>query len=128
VISSEIDKIYCNLDINRFGQALTNLLSNAAKFSHAGDEVVIALKLQEKNKIKISVSDKGDVIPLDFLDKIFQKFSQADSSSTRKKSGTGLGLSIAKAIVEALGGVIGFDSKEGAGTTFYIILPTEKNN
>jgi PAS domain S-box-containing protein len=128
VISSEIDKIYCNLDINRFGQALTNLLSNAAKFSHAGDEVVIALKLQEKNKIKISVSDKGDGIPLDFRDKIFQKFSQADSSSTRKKSGTGLGLSIAKAIVEALGGVIGFDSKEGAGTTFYIILPTEKNN
>lgn len=128
VVNSEIDEAYCNLDTNRFGQALTNLLSNAAKFSHAGDEVVIALELPEKNKIKISVSDKGDGIPLDFRDKIFQRFSQADSSATRKKGGTGLGLSIAKAIVEALGGVIGFDSQEKIGTTFYIILPTEKNN
>jgi CheY-like chemotaxis protein len=69
------------------------------------------------------VQDRGPGIPDEFRGRIFQKFSQADSSDARLKGGTGLGLSIAKAIVERLDGIIGFTSKPGAGTTFHFELP-----
>lgn len=126
-IVQEVGKTNCRIDVNRFGQALTNLLSNAAKFSRQGGEVVIAIKSHDGDKVTISVSDNGEGIPLEFHSKIFQRFAQADSSSDRKKDGTGLGLSITKSIVEALSGTIGFDTKEGIGTTFYITLPTQNN-
>jgi signal transduction histidine kinase len=74
--------------------------------------------------VRVSVTDRGPGIPAEFRDRIFQKFSQADTSNSRNKSGTGLGLSISKAIVERLGGSIGFDT--GEGTTFYFELPTCK--
>ena len=73
--------------------------------------------------VRVSVSDRGPGIPRDFRDRIFQRFAQADSSTTRQREGTGLGLSISKAIVEHLGGRIGFETQEGAGTTFFIDLP-----
>lgn len=70
--------------------------------------------------------DKGPGIPMDFQKKIFGKFAQADSSSTRQKGGTGLGLSITKSIVEMLDGVVSFDTVEGEGSTFYITIPLSK--
>jgi signal transduction histidine kinase len=73
--------------------------------------------------VRISVSDDGPGIPETFHARIFEKFSQADASSTREKGGTGLGLHIAKRFVEHMHGRIGFDSAPGRGSTFWIELP-----
>ncbi|MBU1689183.1 MAG: PAS domain S-box protein [Gammaproteobacteria bacterium] len=111
-----------NADAGRLMQVMANLLSNAAKFSSTGATVNVSVECAEKG-VRISVADHGLGIPDEFRGKIFQKFSQADSSDTRKKGGTGLGLSITKAIIEQMGGEIGFESERGVGTTFFIDLP-----
>jgi len=110
------------VDADRLMQVMTNLLGNAAKFSPRGAAVEVRLMRDEK-RVRLLVSDRGPGIPASFREKVFAKFSQADSSDTRRKGGTGLGLSISKAIVEAMGGSIGFDTREGAGTTFFFDLP-----
>lgn len=109
-------------DGDRLAQVLTNLLSNAAKFSPPGDAVNITMS-RRGHALRVSVADRGPGIPAEFRAQLFQKFAQADASDTRQKGGTGLGLSISKAIVEKLGGRIGFETAEGAGTTFYFDLP-----
>lgn len=110
-------------DAPRFQQILRNLLSNAAKFSHAGSEVLVSAHA-EAGVVTISVADQGVGIPDDFQAKIFQKFSQVSHSDRPTKvKGTGLGLSIAKMMIEAHGGSIDFRSTEGVGTTFFIKLP-----
>jgi DNA-binding response OmpR family regulator len=101
---------------------LTNLISNACKFSPPDNKVEIRV-LRDGNMIRVAVSDYGPGIPPEFQARLFQKFAQADGSDTRQKGGTGLGLSIAKAIVENHNGTIGFDSIPGAGTTFYFQIP-----
>jgi signal transduction histidine kinase len=103
-------------------QVMTNLLSNAAKFSPRGDTVVVAAERQG-TQVRVSVTDRGPGIPEEFRHRVFQKFAQADSSTTRDKGGTGLGLSISKAIIERLGGRIGFTTGPGSGTTFHFDLP-----
>jgi PAS domain S-box-containing protein len=113
-------------DPDRFQQVMSNLVSNAAKFSPEGEKVRIAAKMSG-GTVRISVADKGPGIPLAFRKRIFEKFAQADSSDTRQKGGTGLGLAIAKTIVERLGGEIGFDTEVGAGTTFYFDLPASES-
>ncbi|MBT7266898.1 MAG: response regulator [Rhodospirillaceae bacterium] len=109
-------------DGDRLMQVLSNLLSNAAKFSPIGAQVDISVKSNDGN-YRVSVSDYGPGIPDEFKDQIFNKFSQADASDTRQKNGTGLGLSISKSFVEKHGGIIGFNTKAGEGTTFYFDLP-----
>ncbi|MBL6934790.1 MAG: PAS domain S-box protein [Alphaproteobacteria bacterium] len=109
-------------DPDRLAQVFANLISNAAKFSPKGGEVVISA-VSTDNGVQISVTDSGPGIPEEFKRRMFQKFAQADSSDTRAKGGTGLGLSICKAILDRLGGTIGFKTKEGKGTTFYFELP-----
>ena len=76
-----------------------------------------------KDDIRIAVKDYGKGIPEEFQERVFEKFAQADSSDTRQLGGTGLGLSICKAIVEQHGGKIGFETKVGHGTTFFVDLP-----
>jgi PAS domain S-box-containing protein len=110
------------IDSDRLTQVLTNLISNAAKFSPPGGMVRIRIE-READDVRVTVSDTGPGVPLEFQPRIFQKFAQADASDSRLKGGTGLGLSIAKSITEQLGGRIGFDSVPGQGTTFYIVLP-----
>ncbi len=105
------------VDEMRLMQVLSNLLSNAAKFSPKGGVVEIAVA-RNSGWIRVSVRDHGPGIPLEFRTRIFQKFSQADSSDTRQKGGTGLGLSISKAIVEQMHGKIGFETGEGAAFWF----------
>lgn len=124
-LEGELPEVMVNVDANRLMQALANLLSNAAKFSPAGDKVTVAATSNGK-RVRVAVSDHGSGIPEAFLDRIFQKFAQADSSDTRKKGGTGLGLSITKAIVEQMGGSIGFDSQPDVLTTFFIEFPVWK--
>jgi len=109
-------------DADRLTQVLTNLLSNAAKFSPKGASVDVSIAPQG-GKVRVSVRDRGPGLPEEFQRKIFQRFAQADTSDTRQKGGTGLGLSISKAIIDRLGGRVGFDTKLGEGTTFYFELP-----
>jgi PAS domain S-box-containing protein len=121
-LKNDTDSIMVLADNDRLIQALTNLLANAAKFSPAGEQVVIELSRRE-DTVMVAISDLGPGIPESFHDQLFQKFAQADSSDTRKKGGTGLGLSITKAIIEKHGGQIDFATRSGAGTTFFMILP-----
>lgn len=109
-------------DPDRLVQVLTNLVSNASKFSPRGEEVLISI-VPGKDSHRITVTDKGSGIPEEFKTRIFSKFAQADASDTREKGGTGLGLSIVKQIVTGLGGMISFDSEKGKGTAFHVDLP-----
>ncbi|HWA12313.1 MAG TPA: PAS domain S-box protein [Burkholderiales bacterium] len=122
VLAGEAPDITVTADGDRLLQVLANLLSNAAKFSPAGGKVEVSAA-RRGDGVRVQVRDHGSGIPADFQDKIFGKFSQADSSDTRRLGGTGLGLSIAKAIVEKHGGAIGFETAPGAGTTFHFDLP-----
>ena len=114
--------LYVRVDSGRLLQVLANLLSNAAKFSHAGGRVEIAAIVSEMT-VEIRVKDYGEGIPVEFHGRIFQKFTQADSSASRQKGGTGLGLAITRSIVEAMDGSIRFESTLGQGTCFIVTLP-----
>lgn len=106
-------------DADRLVQVVTNLVSNAVKFSKPGGLVRVCLERRE-GRARVSVADEGDGIPEEFRDKIFGKFQQA---AAHRKKGTGLGLAISKTIVEQLGGTIGFETGAGSGTTFWFELP-----
>jgi PAS domain S-box-containing protein len=110
-----------NADPDRLAQVVTNLLSNAIKFSPTGGEILVALE-KNGNVIRVSVRDHGCGIPDDFKPHVFEKFAQADGTTSRQKGGTGLGLSIVKQIVERLGGDVGFDDAPGGGTIFHVDL------
>ena len=120
----EAEGHWARFDKVRLDQVITNLLSNATKFSYDDGEVRVLLSHHEGN-VRISVADDGIGIAETSRPKIFQEFSQVDSTNARKFEGTGLGLNISKRIVEAHGGEIGFTSKLGVGSTFFIDLPEE---
>jgi signal transduction histidine kinase/ActR/RegA family two-component response regulator len=106
----------------RLRQVLLNLASNAVKFTECGTVRIEVSRLDEA-QVKISVADSGIGIAADQLDSLFQRFTQADSSTTRRYGGTGLGLAISKTLVELMGGTIGAQSHQGTGSTFWITLP-----
>ncbi len=112
-------------DPDRLSQVMTNLISNAAKFSPEQSEITVIV-LRQGEGVRISVVDQGPGIPKEFQPRIFSKFSQADASNTRQKGGTGLGLSISRAIIEKLGGSISFDTESDKGTEFHVDLPIWK--
>lgn len=112
-------------DAFRLTQVVSNLLSNAAKFSPKGEVVMISTCI-ENGHVKVLVSDKGAGIPHSFRAQIFSQFAQADASDSRKKGGTGLGLNISRSIVESHNGKIGFQSDVGVGSTFYFTLPLKE--
>jgi len=113
------NSVFANVQEHRFEQVLRNLLSNAAKFSDPDTDVEISIA-NDNGQVTISVRDYGPGIPEDFRSKIFEQFTQIDSSSTRENAGTGLGLSISKALTEGMGGTLGFESEVGAGSTFFM--------
>ncbi|TDU81493.1 PAS domain S-box-containing protein [Prosthecobacter fusiformis] len=110
-------------DPNRLQQVLWNLISNALKFTPKGGRVQVSLR-QDSGQMEISVTDSGEGIAPEFLPHIFDRFRQADSSTTRIHGGLGLGLSIVKQIVEMHGGTVSADSPgKGQGATFTVCLP-----
>jgi two-component system sensor histidine kinase BarA len=105
----------------RLNQILSNLVNNALKFTEAG-HVLISLHY-DKGTLTLAVTDSGIGIPQKKLNLLFQAFSQADQTITRKFGGTGLGLAISKRLAEAMGGRIGVKSELGKGSTFWVSIP-----
>ncbi|HEX2197694.1 MAG TPA: ATP-binding protein [Burkholderiales bacterium] len=108
-------------DRKRLLQVMTNLLSNAAKFSPENGAVEIRLE-QSGPRVRVEVQDRGPGIPEAFRGRIFSRFAQADSTASRQKGGTGLGLAICKRLIEMMRGRIGFEDRPGGGTTFWFEL------
>ena len=113
---------YVWADADRLMQIVTNLISNAVKFSPAGGAVEIILS-PTPTVHRISICDHGPGIDESFRGRIFSRFAQADSSDSRAKGGTGLGLSIVREMVTRLGGSVSFDTEVGKGSQFHIDLP-----
>jgi two-component system sensor histidine kinase/response regulator len=111
-------------DAGRLRQVLINLVGNAVKFTEAG-HVTIHASLEIEGTLRIAVEDTGIGIAAEHLPRLFAKFTQADSSTTRKYGGTGLGLAISKQLIELMGGRIGVHSRPGEGSTFWISMPVE---
>jgi len=109
-------------DRKRLMQVMTNLLSNAAKFSPPNSAVDVSVSRRD-DAVRVEVSDRGPGIPEAFRSKIFGRFAQADSADSRIKGGTGLGLAISKRLIELMQGRIGFEDRPGGGTTFFFELP-----
>jgi PAS domain S-box-containing protein len=109
-------------DRKRLLQVMTNLLSNAAKFSPEGAVVEISTEDVGAN-VRVAIHDRGSGIPDAFRQRIFGRFTQADSTATRQKGGSGLGLAISKRLIELMRGHIGFDNRPGGGSTFWFELP-----
>jgi signal transduction histidine kinase len=116
---------YALVDSDRLIQVLTNLISNAAKFSPREGVVTVALG-KINDQWRIAVTDRGPGIPESFRRRVFEKFAQADGTDSRRGPGTGLGLAIVKKIVEQLDGTVSFDTRAGCGTTFHVDLPRWK--
>ncbi len=120
--------VYAYYDEERISQVLANLIKNAFRAAPKNGKVEISVE-ELPDEVKVSVKDNGIGLPHDALDKIFRKFYQVDTSSTREKGGSGLGLSICKGIIETHGGKIWVESELGKGATFsFTLAKIEKSN
>jgi PAS domain S-box-containing protein len=113
------------VDGQRLVQVLTNLLSNAAKYSLRGGAVTVVVEVADEPDavVRVSVIDEGVGVPEDFRERIFDRFSQADSSDSRQRGGTGLGLAIAKELLDRMHGSIGYRPGPRGGSVFWFTLP-----
>ncbi len=118
-------EILLDIDQVKIEQILNNLISNAIKYSFPNSEVDVLLTKNERQAI-IMIIDKGQGIPKEEQEKLFQPFAKTSVKSTGGERSTGLGLSICKKIVEAHQGKIWFDSEENHGSTFYVALPLQR--
>ena len=124
-LKSQDEQLDVNIDSQRLQQVLTNLLSNAAKFSPAHSTVKINI-IEVGNNVRVEIIDQGIGIPPAAHPKLFKKFYQVDNNSISKASGTGLGLAIAKELINAMNGTIGVISEVGKGSCFFVELPLVK--
>lgn len=119
-------------DPTRLRQVLMNILGNAVKFTEKGEIILATLPIKQEISgktlrfLQFSIRDTGIGIPAEKLDAIFEKFTQSDTSITRKYEGTGLGLAISKQLIEMMGGKIWVESKKNEGSTFFFTIPLEE--
>ena len=121
-VVSQVDPVLLRADHDRIMQTLTNLISNAIKFSPRGEEVRVTAH-PTADTVLFSVADHGRGVPADKRETIFERFGQVDASDARDKGGFGLGLPIARSIVEQHGGSLWVDTEPGRGATFWFTLP-----
>ena len=112
-------------DVTRLRQVMVNLLANAVKFTEVGEVVMTVEPGSAPSEIKLAVRDTGIGIPADRAHKLFEEFSQLDSSTTRKYGGTGLGLAVSKRLAELMGGTMWVESEEGEGATFHFTITAD---
>jgi len=134
ILSARIDPdvpLLLKGDAGRLRQILTNIIGNAIKFTIKGSvslHICKAAEDEERTTLRFLVRDSGIGIAADKLEKIFEPFTQADSSATRTHGGTGLGLTIARQLAELMGGTVGVESIEGEGATFWFTVVLEKQS
>ena len=121
----EPSNLTARADRDHFARILINLVENAAKY--APDSPVELYGWEKEGRVLIAVVDHGPGIPDDQKERIFDRFTQIDSSDTRSKGGTGLGLSIVKSLVEVMNGSVRIEATEGGGATFVLDLPASSN-
>jgi PAS domain S-box-containing protein len=124
-VDIDMERIWIG-DPFRLNQIITNFVGNAIKFTEKGEisiKVTEVTSLDDFRILRFEVADSGIGIPSDMVDKIFERFTQADSDTTRKYGGTGLGLAITRLLVENQGGKIWVKSKIGSGTSFFFEMP-----
>ena len=124
IVPAELPAVF--VDEMRIGQVLTNMVENATKFSSKDSPITIEAQLAE-DQVIISVTDRGQGIPPELLDRVFDRFYQTESIVTGRKSGTGLGLSICQGIIKAHGGRIWVESEVGEGSKFSFSLPVSQS-
>jgi signal transduction histidine kinase len=122
-VRHDLPEIDC--DGQRIEQVLTNLISNAIKFTPTGGQIIVSATA-EANQLRFCVADTGQGIPPEALPRIFDKFFQVQSNTETGKIGTGLGLAIVKHLVELHGGEVSVESEPGKGSRFYFTVPWEK--
>jgi signal transduction histidine kinase len=119
IFDTDEEECIVTLDKDKYEKTLLNLLSNAVKFTPEGKQIIVYLKI-EQDSFYLSVKDFGVGIPVDKIDSIFDRFSQVNSSLSRRAEGTGIGLALVKKIVELMGGEIKVVSEVGKGTEFIV--------
>ena len=122
VIKCKTKKLKLKNDQTKVRQILFNILSNAAKFTKKGT-ITLQIKPEKKDNLRFDVIDTGIGMSEEQIGKVFEEFTQAESSTSKDYGGTGLGLPISKKMTEMMGGKMEVKSKEGKGTTFSIIIP-----
>ncbi len=125
-MTTDCEHYWTRFDRDKLEKAIFNLLSNAFKFSQEGGTIILDLKTDPDEGVKIRVLDTGRGIPQEQLTHIFDRFYQADATLDRKHEGSGIGLALARQFVELHDGTITVESKEGQGSTFTIELPLEE--
>ena len=118
---------YVRGDPTKIRQVLLNLLTNAVKFTPRGDVTIRSVFSDKKGTVRIDVTDSGIGIATDQIGLLFERFTQADTTMTRRYGGTGLGLAISKRLVELMGGVIGVDAPAKGGSNFWFELPLARH-
>ena len=114
-------------DPTRIRQVLLNLLTNAVKFTPCGDITLRSVVSDQKGTLRVDVTDSGIGIANDQIGLLFERFTQVDTTMTRRYGGTGLGLAISKRLVELMGGLIGVDAPETGGSNFWFELPLARH-
>ena len=122
IVDPEMEEKTINCDNDAIERCIINLVSNAAKFTEAGDSITVRI-IEEKSQVKIEVIDTGIGIAEEYHETIFNRFNQIVDSNSEKNGGSGLGLTITRQIIELHNGKIYVESKPGNGSKFTIILP-----
>jgi signal transduction histidine kinase len=119
--NTDVKQIYADPDVTT--RVLVNLLSNAIKFSRPHSSVIICIEASDANMLAFRITDQGPGIPNEWVDRVFDKFTQVDARKTGGAIGSGLGLTFCRLAVQAQGGQIWLESEVGKGTIVTFTLP-----